>query len=172
MKFKYYEKHIEKKTKGRYDVTPIFLKPEVFKNLVDDLVRPFKKVSFNKIAGIEALGFIIGGATANKLNISFIPIRKQGKLPGFRKTIFGTSFTDYSGKRKTFEINKNSVKKSDKVLIVDEWLETGAQVKASINLVEKLGGKVVGISVLNTDKKQVTLDLRKKHNLHAINFKR
>jgi len=87
---------------------------------------------------------------------------------GRSSTVAGTSFVDYSKNRKTFEINKNSIKKGDRVLIVDEWIETGTQLKASIKLVEKLGGEVIGISALNVDKNDKTRLLFEKYNLKPI----
>jgi adenine phosphoribosyltransferase len=169
MKYYYYEKYINKNTKNRNDVTPLFRKPLVFSNLINDLIKPFKKSKFNVIAGIDALGFIIGGAMSQKLKLPFVPLRKGGKLPGVKGTVIGTSFVDYTGNKKFIEINKGSFKRGDKVLIVDEWIETGAQVKAAIELVEKEGAKVVGISTLFAEKTPKTRILFEKYNLNSIN---
>jgi len=168
MKFEYYNKYINKKTKNRADVIPIFENPDIFSNLLIDLIKPFKKTDFNKIAGLDALGFIIGGAIAQKNKVGFIPIRKGGKLPGIRGTVLRTSFIDYSKTKKTFEINKSSIKKGDKVLLIDEWIETGSQMKSAIKLIEKLNGKVIGISTLCSHKNKNTKKLFEKYNLKAI----
>jgi adenine phosphoribosyltransferase len=169
MEYKYYNQFINKETKGRYDVTPIFENPEVFSNLLKDLIEPFKDVDFDKIAGLDALGFVIGGALAQKMNKGFICIRKGGKLPGVNDTVLKTSsFVDYTNTSKSFEINKSSVKKGEKILLVDEWIETGTQMKASVKLIEELGGEIIGISSLCSHKNKQTEILFNKYNLKAI----
>jgi adenine phosphoribosyltransferase len=168
MNYDYYEKYINKKTTGRYDVTPLFENPEVFNRLIGDLIKPFKNIKFDKIVGLDALGFVLAGAIAIGMKKGFVPVRKEGKLPGVEGTVVRTSFVDYSKNGKTFEINRNSTKKGDKVLIVDEWIEIGTQLKASIKLIEKLGGKVIGISALNVDENNETRILFDKYNLKPI----
>ena len=171
MKYEYYDRFINKNTVGRYDVTPIFENPKVFANLINDLLKPFKKIKFNKVVGLDALGFIIGGAISNKIEVGFVPVRKRGKLPGIKGTVLRTSFVDYSKEKKVFEINKSSIKKEDKVLIVDEWVETGSQMKSAIKLIEELGGKVIGISTLRAHKNKKTKILFDRYNCKAIGIK-
>lgn len=168
MKYEYYDIHINKKTKLRYDVTPIFQNPKVFSNLISDLIKPFRDEEFNVIVGIDALGFIIGGAMAHKLRMGFVPVRKGGKLPGIKGTVIRTSFVDYTKKKKTFEMNKGAIKKGDKVLIVDEWIETGSQIKSAIKLIEKQGGKVIGVTALCAEKNAKTRILFEKYNCKSI----
>jgi adenine phosphoribosyltransferase len=168
MKFKYYGKLINTKTKGRCDVTTLFQDPKVFNNLIKDLIKPFQKETFNKIVAIDALGFILGGAIALKTKKSLVLIRKSGKLPNVQEDLIKTSFKDYSNTEKSFEIIKNSIKNGDSVLIVDEWIETGSQIKAAISLIEGLGGKVIGISSIQADKNNSTDVLFKKYNLKPI----
>jgi adenine phosphoribosyltransferase len=171
MKYDYYDKYIKKETEGRYDVTPIFENPDVFSNLLQDLIEPFENIKFDKIAGLDALGFVIGGALAQKKGAGFICIRKGGKLPGINNTVLKTSsFTDYTKTSKSFEINKSSVKKGDKILLVDEWIETGTQMKAAVKLIEELGGEVVGISCLTIHKNNKTKILFDNYNLKYINI--
>ncbi|PLW80637.1 adenine phosphoribosyltransferase [Candidatus Woesearchaeota archaeon] len=171
MDFEYYDKYINKNTIGRYDVTPIFENYEVFSNLLNDLIKPFKDrdIEFNKIVGLDALGFIIGGALAQKEKVGFVPIRKGGKLPGVKDSIIADSFIDYSNDSKSFEINKSSIKEGDKIIIVDEWIETGTQVKSAIKLIEKLKGEIVGITTLNADKNKNIEELNKKYLIFSIN---
>ena len=169
MEYEYYNQFINKETKGRYDVTPIFENPEVFSNLLNDLIAPFKDVNFDKIAGLEALGFVIGGALAQKMNKGFICIRKGGKLPGINDTVLKTSsFIDYTNTSKSFEINKSSVKKGEKILLIDEWIETGTQIKASVKLIEELGGEIIGISSLCAHKNKQTEVLFERYTLRSI----
>lgn len=168
MKFKYYSKLINTKTKGRCDVTPLFENPVVFNNLIKDLIKPFKNVNFSKIVALDALGFVLGGAIALKLKKSLVLIRKEGKLPNLEEDLIKLEFEDYTKKEKSFEINKNSIKSGDKIILVDEWIETGAQMKAAIELIEKLGGKIIGISSIQADKNNSTDILFKKYNLKPI----
>ena len=72
------------------------------------------------MVSLDALGFVLGAALPAKYRIGFAPLRKGGKLPGARKTLFSVSFVDYSSKRKTHQIRKNAVSKGDNVLIVDD----------------------------------------------------
>ena len=168
MNYEYYDKFINKDTIGIYDITPIFEDPVIFNNLINDLLEPLKEIEFNKVVGLDALGFIIGGAISNKLNMGFVPIRKGGKLPGKEGTILRTSCIDYTQKKKVFEINKNSIKKGEQVLIVDDWIETGSQIKSAIKLIEDLGGKVAGISALRAHRNNKTKILFEKYNCKPI----
>lgn len=168
MQFEYYDKYINKKTSGRCDVTPIFRHPAVFSNLISDLEKLFKNNKFDVIVGIDALGFILGGAMAHDLKKSFVPVRKGGKLLGIKGTIIRTSFVDYTRTKKTLEMAKNSIHKGDKVLIVDEWIETGNQAKSAIKLIEKQGGKVIGIAAISAEKTPRTRILFEKYNCKAL----
>ncbi len=168
MNYEYYDQYINKETEGRYDVTPIFEDPDVYSNLLDDLIGPFRDVEFDKIAGLEALGFIVGGALAQKMGVGFICIRKGGKLPGIGDTVLKKSFVDYSDSSKSFEINKSSIKKGDKILVVDEWIETGSQMKTAVELIERLDGVVVGISSLVAHKNENTEVLFDEYDLKSV----
>lgn len=97
-----------------------------------------------QIVGVEARGFILGAALAYELGIGFVPIRKAGKLPCKTESI--TYDTEYS--QDTLEIHADAIKEGEKVLIVDDLLATGGTAKAAIELVERLGGTVIGIAVL------------------------
>ncbi|WP_341225337.1 phosphoribosyltransferase family protein [uncultured Arcticibacterium sp.] len=169
MEYQYYNQFINKETKGRYDVTPIFENPEVFAHLLKDLIKPFNTTSFDKIAGIDALGFVIGGALAQNKKVGFICIRKGGKLPGMASQVLkSSSFSDYTSTQKSLEINRASIKKGDKILLIDEWIETGTQMKAAVSLIETLGGEVIGISSLCSHRNEKTEVLFEKYNLKAL----
>jgi adenine phosphoribosyltransferase len=168
MRFEYYDRLINKRTKRRYDVTPIFGDAKAFSSLVTDMAALFGKERFDTIVGIDALGFIIGGAMALKLRKGFVPVRKGGKLPGIKGTVLRVSSKDYTKTMKSFEMNKGSIRKGEKVLIVDEWIETGSQVKAAIKLIEMQGGKVIGIAALCAEKTPKTRILFDKYNCRAI----
>lgn len=169
MKFKYYDRYINKQTRGRNDITPLFEHPEAFLNLVNDLLKPFLHTHVDKIASLDALGFVLGGAMALKRKVGLVCIRKRGKLPGIKNTVLSSKpFRDYSKDIKSLEINKTTVKKGEKILLVDEWIETGMQMTVAIQLIEKLGGIIVGITTLCAHKNRHTKLLFDRYNLHAI----
>jgi len=149
---------------GRCDVTPIFADPAAFSALVEDMLAPFRNLGPEIVVGIDALGFIVGAALALRLKVGFVPIRKAGKLP---VPADGEVFVDYSGLDKALELAKSSIKSGERVLIADEWVETGTQVSAAIRLVERQGGVVVGVAAINIDENERTLALRAKYFCRA-----
>ena len=157
---------IDTHTSGpRCDVTPLFTNPQAFAALVADLCAPFEASEIDSVAGIDALGFILGTAMAIRLGKGFIPIRKGGKLP---VAVSRAEFVDYSGQPKTLELRQGSIQPGQKVLVVDEWIETGAQVEAAVRLVEEAGGAVVGIATINMDDNSRVRRLRERYMCHAI----
>lgn len=134
--------------KGRKDLTLLFKEKDAFEWVVNEMVKPFASSGITKVVGLDALGFVFVSPVAMKLNTGFALLRKGGKVPVEKESI---SFTDYSGTEKTFEIASNAIDKGDKVLIVDEWSETGAQMKAAISLLEKIGAEVIGFTCFNVD---------------------
>lgn len=170
MKYSYYDSFINKNTQGRYDITPLFGDPVVFSNLINDLEKPFNMFTIDKIIGIDALGFVLGSVLAFKHNIGFVPIRKGGKLPGINNTVLQESVKDYSNTSKVFEMNKNSLEEGDNVLIVDDWVETGAQIKAAITLIKEQSARVKGITTICAHMNTGTKPLFYKYNLKAINI--
>ena len=122
------------------DVTTLFGNPRAFRKAVDELVQPYAGVRIDKVAGIEARGFILGGAVAHQLSTGFVPIRKKGKLP------FKTLGEDYDleyGKDRV-EIHTDAVSQGDHVVIVDDLIATGGTCFAAIKLLERAGAKVLG----------------------------
>ena len=168
MKPDYYWNLINKDTLWKYDTSPIYANKDALKNLVNDLSKPFSKSKIDKVIGLESLGFISGTGVALKLKAGFVPVRKGGRSPLKKKDMIVHSVKDYTGKKKTFELAKHSIKKGDKILIVDDWVETGHQIKNVIKMVEKLGGKVIGISVLVAEKNRKTKVLFDNYNLKCI----
>ena len=168
MDYSYYQKFINTQTKRRSDVTPLFAHPKVFNQLLIDLFAPFKDKKINKIVGLDALGFILGAALSSKYGMGFVPLRKGGKLPGAKNTLYSDSFIDYSSKRKTLEVRKRAISKGDNILIVDDWMETGAQMRTAIKLVKKQKGNVIGIAVIFAEKNTKTMGLFGDYSLHSI----
>jgi adenine phosphoribosyltransferase len=120
------------------DVTTLMLNSEAFTESIRQLQETCVSLDFNKIAGIEARGFVFGAALAVSMNKGFIPIRKSGKLPS--QTISESYELEYG--TDALEIHTDSVSSLDRVLICDDLIATGGTATASIKLVERLGGRV------------------------------
>lgn len=126
------------------DITTLIKNGKAFNEVIDIFYRKSRGKKIDLVLAIESRGFIFGGALAQKLKVGFIPVRKPGKLPWFTEE---ESYSLEYG-QDTLQIHKDSIKKGQKVLIVDDLLATGGTLQAACRLVEKLGGKVVGILVL------------------------
>ncbi|WP_373356421.1 adenine phosphoribosyltransferase [Pseudoroseicyclus sp. CXY001] len=126
------------------DVTTLFLHPEGMRRAVDDLVAPWRDAKIDLIAGLEARGFVIGGAMAHQLGKGFVPIRKAGKLPG---AVLSQGYKLEYGEA-VMEVHDDAVQPGQKVLLVDDLLATGGTAEAGIRLIEKMGGEVVGCAFL------------------------
>lgn len=157
---------IDTNTTGeRYDVTPLFADQAAFAAVVADLSEPFRTIPFDYVAGIDALGFILGAAIALHLGKGFIPVRKGGKLPVAANRI---SFIDYRGRQTSLELRADAIAPGARVLVVDEWIETGAQVKSAIELIEMQGGVVVGVAAIHMDSNDQTRQLQARYNCHVL----
>jgi adenine phosphoribosyltransferase len=122
------------------DVTTLFADPRGFRICVDQLLHPYTGRRIDKVAGLEARGFILGGAVAHQLGCGFVPIRKKGKLPG--ATISASYTLEYG--EAVIEVHDDAITAGETVLIVDDLLATGGTAAAGISLVERLGGVIVG----------------------------
>ena len=126
------------------DITPLLNNPTVFKKALEKLLEPFSSRKIDKVVAVEARGFILGGVISYLLNAGFVPVRKKGKLP--YETLKVEYDLEYG--KDVLEIHVDSIKKGEKVLIVDDLLATGGTAEATAQLVEKMGGEVVGIAFL------------------------
>lgn len=108
--------------------------------VIDALAKQYTSQGVDKIAGIEARGFIIGAALAYKLGVGFVPIRKAGKLPA--ETIGHDYALEYGADR--VEIHTDAITQNERVLLVDDLIATGGTAEAAVALIQKLGGDVVG----------------------------
>ena len=127
-----------------WDIAPLLKDPKIFNDIIDALVKQYKDKKIDAIVSNEARGFIIGAPLAYALGVGFVPIRKKGKLPGGCVQL--TYQKEYEAD--TIEIQQDAIKKGQNVLIIDDLLATGGTIKANIELVEKLGGKIVGLGFL------------------------
>ena len=127
-----------------WDITPILKDKRLFRESIKRLADHYRGKKIDVVVSNEARGFIIGAPLAYELGVGFVPIRKKGKLPS--KCVNLTYKKEYECD--TIEIHEDAVTKGEKVLLVDDLLATGGTVKANIELVEKLGGEIVGIGFL------------------------
>ncbi|MBM7069454.1 adenine phosphoribosyltransferase [Actibacterium sp. 188UL27-1] len=122
------------------DVTTLFADPRGFRMAVDQMLHPYAGTPIDRVVGLEARGFILGGAIAHQLSVGFVPIRKKGKLPG---TTISESYTLEYGEA-VVEVHDDAIAAGERVLLVDDLLATGGTAEAGIKLVERLGGQIVG----------------------------
>ena len=125
------------------DITTLLKDGEAFKEAINEMVKLCDE-KVDLVVGVEARGFIVGSAVAYALGCGFVPVRKPGKLPSDK--ISETYDLEYG--KDSIEMHSDAIKKGDKVLIVDDLLATGGTSKATIKLIEKLGGEVVGLNFL------------------------
>jgi adenine phosphoribosyltransferase len=121
------------------DITTLLGDARAFRRAVDELVQPWSGTKIDKIAGIEARGFILGGAVAHQLSAGFVPIRKKGKLP--HKVVSIGYSLEYGIDE--MEIHVDGVTSGERVILVDDLIATGGTAEAAVKLLQKLGADVV-----------------------------
>jgi len=121
------------------DISTLLGNPRAFRRAVDELVQPFAGLGVSKVAGIEARGFILGGAMAHQLSCGFVPIRKKGKLP--HRTVSISYALEYGTDE--MEIHLDALASGEKVLLVDDLIATGGTATAAVQLLQKLGADVL-----------------------------
>jgi adenine phosphoribosyltransferase len=126
------------------DVTTLFADPRGFRMAVDQMLHPYAGQRIDKVVGLEARGFILGGAIAHQLGTGFVPIRKKGKLPG--RTISQDYKLEYG--EAIVEVHDDAIQAGEKILLVDDLLATGGTAEAGIKLVERLGGKIISCAFI------------------------
>ncbi|NXC76941.1 APT1 phosphoribosyltransferase, partial [Anhinga anhinga] len=121
------------------DPSRLYCHPQGLQDCVADLLQPFQGDPIDMVAGIDAMGFILGAAIAATLRKGFLAIRKAGHLC---VQTLAQPYTDYSGREKVMEVRTDAVSPGLRILLVDQWVETGGTMRAAIQLVERLGGVV------------------------------
>ena len=121
------------------DVTTLFADPRGFRMAIDQMLHPYAGLRIDKVVGLEARGFILGGAIAHQLSVGFVPVRKKGKLPG---TTISEEYTLEYGEA-IVEIHDDAIEAGETILVVDDLLATGGTAEAGIKLIERLGGEIV-----------------------------
>jgi adenine phosphoribosyltransferase len=126
------------------DVTTLMGDAQGFKAAIAQMAEPFRTLPVDAVAGIEARGFILGGAIADRLGCGFVPIRKKGKLPW--KTIGQEYSLEYGVD--AIEIHEDAIRKGERILIIDDLIATGGTAEAAVKLVRRSGGEIVGAAFI------------------------
>jgi adenine phosphoribosyltransferase len=121
------------------DITTLLGDARAFRRAIDELVHPYAGLKVDKIAGIEARGFILGGAIAHQLSAGFVPIRKKGKLP--HETVRVAYSLEYG--LDEMEMHKDAVKPGDKVILVDDLIATGGTAEGAVRLLTQMGADIL-----------------------------
>jgi adenine phosphoribosyltransferase len=121
------------------DITTLLGNARAFRRAVDELVQPWAGMKIDKVAGIEARGFILGGAVAHQVSAGFVPIRKKGKLPHKRVSIAYS--LEYG--LDEIEMHEDAVEKGDRVILVDDLIATGGTAEGAVKLLRQLGAQVL-----------------------------
>ena len=124
------------------DITTLLGNARAFRRAVDELVQPYAGIRVDKVAALEARGFILGGAVAHQLSCGFVPIRKKGKLP---HTVIGEDYDLEYGKDRV-EIHIDALEKGERVLLVEDLIATGGTAFAGIRLLERAGANIIACS--------------------------
>lgn len=147
-----------------YDVTTLFENKKIFAQVINELIKPFEKEKIDKVVGIDARGFVLAGVAAYKLSAGLSLVRKKGKLP--YKTRNKSYSLEYA--TETIEMHEDTIKKGEKVLVVDDLVATGGTVAAAVELVEELGGEVIGVAYIIDLPFLGGADKLKKYRLHSL----
>lgn len=154
---RWYLKLMAPNTKGEkfawLDPTSIYINGAAFHDLLDDLVSDLGDVECDVIGGLDAMGFVLGSALAARLGVGFLPIRKAGKLCVETDAV---SFTNYSGRTQDMEMRKPAFEPGTRVLLADQWVETGGTMDGAIQLVERQGGTVTAMAAVAIEENAVT----------------
>jgi len=146
-------------------MTKLLLDPVIFDSLIEHMAQPFLNKKIDKVAAIDAMGFIFGARVAEKLAVGLMLMRKGSKIGVETKTL---TFTDYSKTEKSLEIATIAIKGGERILLVDEWSETGTQLKTAIKLIESSGGKVIGISCVSIDEEVKKDPIISKYMINSV----
>ena len=142
------------------DPTSIYINSRAFHDLLDDLRSDLIADDIDVVAGLDAMGFVLGAAIAARLGRGFLPIRKAGKLCVDTDKV---TFSNYSGRTQEMEMRLPAFPPGTRVLFVDQWVETGGTMDGAIRLVERQEGCVAGLVALVFEENERTLDFRRKY---------
>ena len=135
------------------DPTSIYINGAAFNDLLDDLMADLQDVEYDVVGGLDAMGFVVGAAIAARSGVGFLPIRKAGKLCVDTDKV---SFDNYSGRTQEMEMRNPAFAAGTKVLLADQWVETGGTMDGAIRLVERQGGVVAGLLAIAIEENERT----------------
>lgn len=139
------------------DPTSIYINGDAFSDLLDDLCADIDASQVDVVGGLDAMGFVLGAAIAARLEVGFLPIRKAGKLCVDTDSI---SFSNYSGRTQDMEMRKPAFSEGTRVLLADQWVETGGTMDGAIRLVERQGGIVTTLAAVVMEENERTRGYR------------
>ena len=142
------------------DPTSIYINAAAFSDLLDDLTGPLAGHRIDVVGGLDAMGFVLGAGIAARLGTGFLPIRKAGKLCVDTDRV---EFSNYSGRTQGMEMRNPAFGPGTRVLLVDQWVETGGTMDGAIRLVERQGGEVAGIVAIAIETNARTQGYRRDH---------
>jgi len=149
---------------NRCDLSRLFEDRDAFAAAVHALAEPFRNEHVSVVAGIESMGLALAGAIARELSTGIVALRKPGKVAWPAKRAL---YHDYNQEEGYLEVVCDAFQKGDRVLIVDDWTETGGQLAAAIELVTMAGAEIAGIAVLSADAKARSRFVTKGYRLHS-----
>jgi adenine phosphoribosyltransferase len=147
------------------DITPIFADPLAFNALITDLCRHLNANDIDMVVGLEALGFILATAVANRLGKGLVPIRKAGKLPVRTDRL---ELPVVRAQPRTLELRSGALAAGARVLLVDDWIKSGTQIAGAIQLIEGQNASIEGVMSLNVEINQVTQPLLEQYRFYTI----
>lgn len=142
------------------DPTSIYINSQAFEDLLDDLIDDLKSVDFDLVAGLDAMGFVLGAGLATRRKVGFLPIRKAGKLCVDTDSV---EFGNYSGRVQNMEMRTPAFAAGTRVLLADQWVETGGTMDGAIRLVEQQQGIVAGMAAIAIEENERTRGYRKQY---------
>jgi adenine phosphoribosyltransferase len=146
------------------DPTSVYINATAFQDLLDDLIADLAGVRFDVVGGCDAMGFVLGAGLAARTGCGFLPVRKAGKLCVDTDRV---SFTNYSGKTQDMEMRLPAFAKGTRVLLADQWIQTGGTMEAAIQLVERQGGIVAGLATIAMETCEATDDFARRFPVAA-----
>ena len=146
------------------DPSSAYINADSFHAMLDDLLEPFNAKDVDVVAGFDAAGFVLGAGMATRLGKGFLTIRKGGKIPVDYDVV---PMSNYSGQTQEMEMRKPAFAPGTRVLLVDQWIETGGTMNAGIALVERQGGVVAGIAAVCIEDNDATRAMYAKYTMSA-----
>jgi adenine phosphoribosyltransferase len=145
---------------------------ELYQKIIKGLAEPFRPLGVTKVVGLESRGFVLGGAVAFVLGAGFVPARKGGRMYKHAYSpdeVLHEDVVDYSGTSKSLELESNgAIVAGDRALVIDDWFFSGAQGLAAIRLIERAGGRVVGVGVMIDNLSQDAREKFAPYNLCSV----